>query len=108
VSATRQEIGSSQSKSTPGPWHWKKARTVQHLHNEAGNCFAQVSMPAYPPGEAEDQYKADAALIAAAPEMIAALREIARYKGFYSSEKNPTMRAIKRIALEALNKAEGR
>jgi hypothetical protein len=48
---------------TPGPWHWTKARTLQHLQNDVHSCFAGVSMPN------KSEYEADARLIAACPTM---------------------------------------
>ena len=56
------------SKHTLGPWHWHGARTQLHLHDRTNSCFAQVSMPNLA------QYHADAALIAAAPDMLATLK----------------------------------
>lgn len=72
-------------KHTPGPWHWEKAQTKQHLQNSKGSCFAQISMP-NPDRvresliqyrlEMQAQYKADAALIAAAPDLLKALKHL--------------------------------
>lgn len=64
---------------TPGPWHWSEARTQQHLNNDKESCFAQVSMP-IPKGtksEWTETMKANAKLIAAAPDMLETLYDAA-------------------------------
>lgn len=59
---------------TPGPWHWHKSRTQLHLHDGKSNCFSQVSMPS--PHNQDQEfaplYEANAKLIAAAPDLLAA------------------------------------
>lgn len=91
---------------TPGPWHWHKCLTRQHLHNEAGSCFAQVSMPSphnMPIADAP-QYRANAALIAAAPEMFVALQ--AAQKRLEQFDDNSTEGiAIRIVVGSALAKA---
>ena len=62
MNATKQ----TQAAFTKGPWHWHHSRTNQHLHDVAGNCFAQVSMPQHA------RYAANANLIAAAPALYEA------------------------------------
>ncbi len=57
------------TKHTPGPWHWEKRRTLQHLRSTE-NTIAQISAPL--PATAE--CGANATLIAAAPELLAALK----------------------------------
>jgi hypothetical protein len=58
---------------TPGEWKWVKVRTLQHLHDSSGSCFAQISMPI----TSYDSYQANARLIADAPVL---LNEVKRLK----------------------------
>ncbi len=50
-----------------GPWHTVAARTLIHLHDSRG--YFGISLPG-----ATDESKANAALIAAAPELLEALK----------------------------------
>lgn len=70
----------AKGKFTPGPWHWNIARSLRHLQDSTGNCFAQVSMPAPLKKVHNDNfrqyevYEANAKLIAAAPDLLEALK----------------------------------
>lgn len=68
-----------QAQYTKGPWHWQRCRTMQHLQDADGNCFAQISMPCphlYRETETREAYEANARLIAAAPDQNASLTEL--------------------------------
>jgi len=68
------------ARSTPGPWHWENARTLRHLSDANGSCFAGVNMPLkHGRGHltlADSNLDADAALIASAPALLEALASI--------------------------------
>jgi hypothetical protein len=93
------------SEHTPGPWHWHRSRTQQHLHDKNGSCFAQVSMPS--PHNVDQAftaiYAANAALIAAAPDMLWMLKDLINIEG---PQPGHVMWAIRVKAVIA--KAEGR
>lgn len=58
----------SETKHTPGPWHWQKARTQSHLHSADNFLGISIMIP-------EDEADvANAQLIAAAPELLAELK----------------------------------
>lgn len=66
---------------TPGPWHWEKARSLQHLQDSDGSCFAEISAPRIATHKSEDMTmlatrKADYDLIAAAPDLLEALKNL--------------------------------
>lgn len=70
----------SEAKHTPGPWRVYGAQNGNYriVYNESGNWLAEVFDDGEPiPGRVE----ADALLIAAAPEMLDALRQIVRWHG---------------------------
>lgn len=73
----------TQAQHTPGPWRWSKCRTLQHLHDDKGSCFAGVSMPQpnnrrgiWAEKKYSEQLEANACLIAAAPELLEALEKV--------------------------------
>jgi hypothetical protein len=93
---------------TPGPW-WVRGWAGQHEEHGAqivGPTGKQVASSwgglyeAAPQSE-WDRYHADAYLIAAAPELLAALRYTVDNADFDSEEFN-------RLALNAIAKAEGK
>lgn len=51
-------------------WHWVKARSLFHLHDEDNNNFAQISSPDLA------MYSRARSLVAAAPRLLAALEKI--------------------------------
>lgn len=102
-----------EQKHTPLPWHWAKARTMQHLHDTKNSCFAQISMPiwatvSHGENDMREQYKADAEFIVRACnshyELLEALKHLARYEAFSDSSWYPAIKA----AQEAIAKAEGK
>jgi hypothetical protein len=62
------------SQHTPGPWTVTDDWYIGHAHG--GGTFAEVKSCARVPTQAHDEHRANARLIAAAPEMLAALRAI--------------------------------
>lgn len=61
------------SKFTPGPWHKQQLTKSWGIYDQQGTSVARVA-DAY--GVASERRQADARLIAAAPEMYEALRQI--------------------------------
>lgn len=63
--------GENKNRHTQGPWKWKSARTQQHLAGADG-CYIGVTCDI----PNTDQKAANAHLIAAAPDLLAALRSL--------------------------------
>lgn len=88
---------------TPGPWkvgrHLGSRTEVRLIHHDAGDHGQGVPIIEGAVSEA------NARLIAAAPDMFAALESIAEGCAFPADD---VQRAIRRRALAAIDKAEGR
>jgi hypothetical protein len=98
----------SNSKHTPGPWAIVKSTLRYSVEDGQGNEIASC------PGDAQGY--AEAALIAAAPDLFAAMSElVAAHEEIAACDlpAGPSMDAYRRIdsahvaALEAMAKAEG-
>lgn len=89
------------TKHTPGPW-------VAHREHPRGDRFEVRAVPA--PYAAQGAYvageitEADATLIAAAPDLLAALKDLASYEGL-SSPDEVDLAASYQKALAAIAKA---
>lgn len=75
---------SDEPKWTPGPWvlldgHKRLIIVQPHKYIESGVYVAEVSLEAWRPEERKETATHDARLIAAAPELYAALDWIMRY-----------------------------
>ena len=101
----------NQSKHTPGPWYTTiKLAPIDHpIYNVAGELVARI------PNHPDAPSKADARLIAAAPELLAACKGLAAAAArIVEDDDQPTlvhMRELNRqrqAARDALAKAEGR
>lgn len=91
----------SEVKHTPGPWHFSSARTSCdfHVHQKSGVMIAVCGRSTAVENEA------NARLIAAAPELLAAL------KGFLDHVGGAADRDLQSLlyqAEDAISKAEGR
>lgn len=100
---------------TQGPW--RAVPNTGRIHAEVGGSTVQVATVGdYRDSEIlpynKERWNADAALIAAAPDLLSALKEIAKGEGRYS--RDPLEHAanaiedMKAIALAAIARAEGR
>ena len=90
---------------TPGPWTLTNSREV--FSKASGDPICVVSWGFTPLDR--QVAKADARLLAAAPELLAALKEIRRIAADIPAiERNPRFADASRDALAAIAKAEGR
>ena len=92
----------NEAKHTPGPWHISTLETTPHTIHHGGGQLASVTLPPYPNernkltwhGHTLAESEANARLIAAAPELLAALEKMcdvvaaASFKGFSPTEKD--------------------
>lgn len=92
----------SESKHTPGPWEWVRRKSDSgnffYLHNTTGPMILAAEEYA---GASwiEVENAADARLIAAAPDLLAALKAL---------DSNGHTQATWALALKAIAKAEGK
>ncbi len=97
-------------KFTPGPWTVDVARDIRYIHSAAGDIILQFS-PLYDGidnAAAKNECDANARLIAAAPDLLAALQEIVREpQGKTVADNAKVLSAVIRIARAALAKAGG-
>ena len=77
---------------TPGPWTVNGGDTILCVNHSVAKVFHPES---------------DARLIAAAPELLEALKEIAELTAPLVQEKDPLGMSIERLARETIAKAEG-
>lgn len=97
----------STNKHTPGPWRYV-GHFGTHCLDSKGRCIADAPQPN---GMSEEEGFANARLISAAPEMLAALEAVAA--SFDSKEKiHPKSRhtvsmAAQQLTKEAIAKAKG-
>lgn len=91
-----------QTNHTPGPWTLGDENDPLVFSPVAGAYVAQVL--AYDGGSLRSNYAADAALIAAAPELLAALREIVDH---FQRTGDPTLGDMAPRARAAIAKATG-
>ena len=88
------------SKHTPGPWEMRMPHEARFVYRPADPHF-----PIYVPGD-DATRAADARLIAAAPEMLGALKTaVAQLEG--GSQQIPRYGDTDRIIRAAIAKAEG-
>lgn len=90
---------------TPGPWtahEETKYRRAEVTHNERGDPIAEVF------GPSADQRQANARLIAAAPEMLTALRDAENWLGELDAGPDTGAQALIAELRAAIAKAEGR
>jgi hypothetical protein len=96
-------------KHTQGPWKWHGARHDDGRNNgsvyrdDCGTAYCVAKAPQY----AKDaQWEADAKLIAAAPEMLDALKKVQCVQHLFGPNKHLT--AIIAVVDSAVSKAEGK
>ncbi len=98
--------GENKNRHTQGPWKWKSARTQQHLAGADG-CYIGVTCDI----PNTDQKAANAHLIAAAPDMLDALRAILEAHTdegeFATITAEHGMRELVAMAAAAIAKATG-
>lgn len=92
---------------TPGPWRVIHQRTIREIHSSNGPKVADVY-----DFTGDSQFaRADARLIAAAPELLEALKEIQEGRGAFSMDHLThaanTIEEMKALAKTAIAKAEG-
>jgi hypothetical protein len=101
------------SAHTPGPWVWRGKSGSLHQAGEKPHTYgATVLAPTYEHDSGLDTEisEADAALIAAAPDLVEALREMVRWFGNYpeyipNPERSDEYEASVKAANAALAKA---
>lgn len=107
------------SKHTPGPWEVHNGTDVYPVDDEKARFYvadcdpdnAPVASSLLEPGEhpntdaTYEQAMANARLIAAAPDMLEALR---RFEAYYPAGINPWLDEAASLARAAIAKAEGR
>lgn len=86
------------TKHTPGPWHVGVGQAGVIVYNAKGWAIANAVV--YHGEHDREECKANARLIAAAPDMLAALRMIC-------DAGIPLAEPIERAMLDAIRKAEG-
>ena len=86
-------------KHTPGPWEFQKPDGVSIRHPKIYSDFGDISNASWT-GDLS-QVEANARLIAAAPEMLAMLQNLATSKDWYASSK------VERDLDEIIAKATG-
>lgn len=104
------------SKHTPGPWFagkpcWRRGGPPYKIpiHNEKGvvaNVLTHESIEWYPPEKCDPQPNSDAKLIAAAPDMLAALKKIAEYKCEWRDKSGIWLQEVAAKAIEQLEHAD--
>ena len=91
------------SEHTPGPWAVLGTGIVGVGNDALVAAYSRAHL---------GEQAANARLIAAAPELLEALKEIAKGSGPFSSDRlthaENTIEAMKRLAFDAIAKAEGR
>lgn len=100
----------SESKHTPGPWKWWTTHEGSHRINPEEGGLVIASCDTRNPFSYEQE--ANARLIAAAPDLLEALKDLLDTSVWADAEGNVTIRlsgepAVKR-AIAAIAKAEGR
>ena len=100
---------------TPGPWEvWNHDNDPRHVYVgpvKGGLCVAAVvscnAHGVYTP-DTEARGRADAQLVSAAPDLLAALKQIVSTPAYiYEYHDGERLSAIMDIANEAIRKAEG-
>lgn len=94
---------------TPGPWCVASNDFAQWITNEVGK--AQIAKAFKPAGMSEETYAANLALLASAPELLAALEECITRDGAVAWRNaemaGKRLEAISNIARAAIAKAKG-
>jgi hypothetical protein len=98
---------------TPGPWHVKRGDVMNSMETV---MVARAWGPAGRAQETEKEHEANARLIAAAPDLLAALREVERRLDRWAKvgiERGPSGRdsdwpTLVTQICDAINRAEGR
>lgn len=95
------------AKHTPGPWRSENQFSCKIL-NENGVC---VAVPHGPEGrwvDVKEEHEANARLIAAAPELLNALKAMIHYHGECDFQCKEVQICKHEMARQAIAKAEGR
>lgn len=93
------------SAHTPGPWIAKRMGKASNFDRERRYCVQTIDKRvAYVFGQFDAHHDADAALVAAAPDMLAALRAFMGCNRWHAETIGP----LKNAARAAIAKAEGR
>ena len=93
------------AKHTPGPWQISK-KSIDAVVTDAGNYVADCGLSIVIP---DDEQRANARLIAAAPDMLEALEEIARLPIARTYPDGPCIeQADMDMVLAAIQKAKGK
>ena len=98
-----------ETKTTPGPWVWRGKDGGLYQEGTPHRFGEPVLVPSYEYDSGIDTIvsEADMALIAAAPEMLAALKFIASHDLGGTGVAQGVLQSMKTIAKEAMAKAEG-
>ena len=117
---------------TPGPWEWVNGRNDEPWTSQSegypslrtvavfgenkteiidGKSYTSFALPKFILNADDAPAPQDMALLAAAPDMLAALKKIAKADGPYDVDllghANNTVESMKALALAAIAKAEG-
>ena len=98
-----QEQGANmidKAKHTPGPWD-NRSRVLTVRHTASGDCIADIG------GRCFNEDRANARLIAAAPDMLAALQGVMSYWHLISADQDEDVTIDQRLPAvrEAIRKA---
>jgi len=105
----------NEQKHTPGPWSATKQSKTSYRIDTAGEQFPEWKGLAHVfiAVGTEDESKANASLIAAAPDMLAALRALYEHcamihKSWGDGDNSKQANAAKKAGLAAIAQAEGK
>ena len=96
------------SEHTPGPWHYGGIARIYAYHEGPHKFLHSRVVSLVPAAElenGEDERRANARLIAAAPELLAALKDL---YGVAVGSETILPRALLEAAAAAISKAEGK
>lgn len=82
---------------TPGPWHYDDETAT--IDNDMGVAVAGVNVEL-------DNYEANAAVLAAAPDLLTALASIDELLSHPGNTQTATIAWVRRVANEAITKAQ--
>ena len=107
----KNTMKNTEQKHTPGPWQQGDANGERNIYAADQTVICRMEVWR---GSDADEADANAALIASAPELLAALSRLVREAGYESGEAEPTIhdlsasRAAFDEARAAISKATGR